>query len=139
MGFNESRVSDFGMLDWATEMKMEIRVCEQCEQCEQCDEDGGDRWPVVVTSSSDFDHCGLCDRYQQTPAVRTVRVVEVFEEACDCLEKHGRILHRNGGSYHHRYYINLGLLFGGGSTLGFDDLVIDYDCYRHEEGEELED
>ena len=92
-GFNGSGVSD-----------LEIRVCEQCEQC---DEDGGDRWPLVVTSSSDFDHCGLCDRYQQTPAVRTVRVVEVFEEACDCLEKHGRVLHRNGGSYHHRYYLLL--------------------------------
>lgn len=27
-------------------------------------------------------------------------VVTLYEEPCDCLDKHGRILHDNGGNYH---------------------------------------
>ena len=41
------------------------------------------------------------------------KTITLYEEPCDCLERHGRIMHDNGGNYHevarlHVYYDGAG-------------------------------
>lgn len=49
--------------------------------------------------------CADCKWYGETPVVREFPVEFLRSEKCDCVEKHGRIQHHNGGNYHIITYI----------------------------------
>lgn len=54
----------------------------------------------LMKSTADRDFCAICGNYGREFSNKTFNVKSIEQEECDCIEKHGRILHNNGGNYH---------------------------------------
>lgn len=76
-------------------MEKEICLCKEC-----LNEIKGKF--EFVESSSDFDQdkCQICGHREWDTSVKVTDVNCIVKEECDCVEKHGRIMHNNGGNYH---------------------------------------
>ena len=73
--------------------RKEFALCEKCAGYEKPSD-------FLYVSTTDFPMCADCKTYGETPVVREFAVELLSVEECDCIEKHGRIQHNNGGNYH---------------------------------------
>jgi hypothetical protein len=73
--------------------RKEFTLCEKCAAYEKPSD-------FLYVSSADFSMCADCKTYGETPVVREFPVELLSVEECDCIEKHDRIQHNNGGNYH---------------------------------------
>ena len=73
--------------------RKEFTLCEKCAGYEKPSD-------FLYVSSADFSMCADCKTYGETPVVREFPVELLSVEKCDCIEKHGRIQHNDGGNYH---------------------------------------
>ena len=78
--------------------RMEFALCEKCAGYEEQPD-------FLYVSSADFPMCAGCRSYTETLVVREFPVDLLSVEDCDCMEKHNRIQHNNGGNYHITTYI----------------------------------
>ena len=75
--------------------------------CNDCFEDGPtvEEGQVLTESSSSFSYCGMCHSYKNQNFTQyhsiVVQIGHIDIEECDCGELHGRIMHNDGGNYHH--------------------------------------
>ena len=89
--------------------KLEFDFCESCiEEIYDFQAKAGTTrefpFEELVVSSSGFSCCAGCASYTKTTDWAELKVEKIREDECDCVEKHGRIQHNDGGNYHYSYF-----------------------------------
>jgi hypothetical protein len=85
---------------------MKKTIFELCPTCNFIEE--GD---LLETSSSEFSFCSKCHRYAVAPeenwALIEIDALFLDSDPCDCIARHGRVMHWNGGNYHRTVWVAL--------------------------------
>ena len=81
------------------------QICNDCYEETFVSSPEVEEGQVLTETSSEYAYCGMCHSYKNRNFTQYHRIVvkigHVHIEECDCMESHGRIMHNDGGNYHH--------------------------------------